>query len=172
MASYEGDTINAGYTEFLTKVKPSGKAVAARIFIVLAAAIVLFIMFYVTFKTIPVVSFMLAVAIIFLAWFCWQFTRVEYEYTVATGHVELSKIYGARVRKKVLSFETAAIERISPYEAGSSFKTQTLLACNANDPNAYRIVYTSANGPCAVVLSMPEKSIKCFRYYKRSAFTD
>ena len=171
MAKYEGDMLGAGYTEYITTVKATGKVIAARIGIILGTALMLFVLFYFTFKTVITVAFMASVAIIFIAWFLLQFTKIEYEYVVATGHFELSKIYGARVRRKICGFDTAEITRIAPYRDGSRLENVSF-ACDKNDANAYAVTYHEAKGDKTLVISMPDKAKKCFMYYKRTAFAE
>ena len=172
MAKYESDNLNAGYCEYLTKTDASSKVVAARVIIILLAAILAGAMLVLTISTIPVVSFMLLVAIIFMAWFVFQFTKIEYEYTIATGTFILSKIYGARMRKDVLDFKTADITKITPYENLNEIKTASVLyTCSKKSQNLLCIVYAEKeNGSDVLVISAPDKTISCLKFYKRSAF--
>lgn len=175
MAKYEADMLNAGYCEFLAPVRLSGKRLAARISIVLGAAASVLLMLSFTLTTIPAVSFMLFVFILFFSWFLWQFTSVEYEYTIACGEFELCKIYGARVRKTVLEIKTSDISVIVPASQTDILArdAQSLyFACNKDDPNALCLVYT-ANGreKNLLVIAAPDKTRSCLKYYRRSAFT-
>lgn len=170
---HESDSLNTGYCEYLTKVNASPNVIVARTLIVLFAAALVAAMLAVTLKTIPVVSFMLGALIVFMAWFVFQFTKIEYEYEIATGEFTLSKIYGARTRKEVLSFKTSDILTIAPESALDSLKTDSIInTCRKSDVNRICIVFPETNGKKqALVISAPDKTVSCLKYYKRSAFT-
>ena len=101
MENHNTDSLYSGYCEYLTEVSPSGKVIFLRLFLILFSVVLSLFMLAITLKTIPVVSFMLLVMIVLMTWFVFQFTKIEYEYIIATGMFELSKIYGSRIRKKL-----------------------------------------------------------------------
>lgn len=176
MAKYEGDSLNAGYCEYLTPVKATGKVIMARILTVFIAVILSAFMLWVTLKTIPVASFLFLVLIIFTAWFAFQFTKIEYEYIIATGTLELSKIYGARVRKNLFEIKTSDIFCITPVEKLEILrvkKENVLYTCKQDAQNVICVVY-SQNGSenKAIVISAPDKTVACLKYYRKSAFRD
>ena len=170
---HESDSLNTGYCEYLTKVNAASAVIVARIMIILFTAVLIAAMLAVTLKTIPVVSFMLGALIVFMAWFVFQFTKIEYEYEIATGEFTLSKIYGARTRREVLSFKTADIITIAPESALDSLKADNIIiTCRKSDINRICILYTETNGKKqSLVISAPDKTVSCLKYYKRSAFT-
>ena len=170
---HESDSLNTGYCEYLTKVNASSAVILARIMIILFTAVLIAAMLAVTLKTIPVVSFMLGALIVFMAWFVFQFTKIEYEYEIATGEFTLSKIYGARTRREVLSFKTSDIITIAPESALDSLKADNIIiTCRKSDINRICILYTETNGKKqSLVISAPDKTVSCLKYYKRSAFT-
>lgn len=174
MASkHESDTLNTGYCEYLTKVKASSAVIMARIAIILAATALVCAMLVFTLKTIPVVSFMSGALIVFMAWFVFQFTKIEYEYEIATGEFALSKIYGARMRKEILTFKTSDIIAIAPEASLASLGADSVLnTCRKTDINRICIVYAENNGKKqALIISAPDKTLSCLKYYRRSAFT-
>lgn len=172
-AKHESDTLSTGYCEYLTKVKPSSKVTVARILIILAAVVLVTAMLVITLKTIPVVSFFFGAFMVFVAWFVFQFTKIEYEYTVATGELTLSKIYGARVRKDVLNIKTSDITSIIPESELKNIKADNVLyTCRKSDVNLLCLVYTTKESDKNVlVISAPDKTVSCLKYYRRSAFT-
>ena len=175
MNRHESDSLNTGYCEFLTPVKASGKAIMLRILIVAAAVLISAGMLIVTLKTIPIISFILLVLIIFFSWFAYQFTKIEYEYVIATGVFELSKIFGARTRKKILEFKTSEIYSVTPLIDIKSLgipESDVIFACNKNVSDAVCLAYTSGGSvKKAVVISAPSKTISCLKHYRRSAFS-
>lgn len=173
-AKHESDTLNAGYCEYLTRVNASSKVILARILIIVFTVALLAAMLVITLKTIPVVSFMLGALIVFMAWFVFQFTKIEYEYTVATGEFTLSKIYGARMRKDVLEFKTADITKIVPESKLAALNADNVLyTCRKNEMNMICLVYSTKDSEKNVlVISAPDKTISCLKFYRRSAFAE
>ena len=49
-----------------------------------------------------------------LIFFTWRFVNVEYEYSVESGIITFSKIYGGRSRRRILEFDVRDAERILP----------------------------------------------------------
>ena len=171
---HESDSLNAGYCEYLTPVKATGKIIMFRILIIFVAVLLSLIMLTVTLATIPVVSFMALVCIIFVSWYVMQFTKIEYEYIVASGTLELSKIYGQRKRKLLFEIKTSDITTITPHSdinSLSSDKDNILYACNKDDSGTICLAYSQDNVKKVLVISAPEKTINCLKYYRRSAFS-
>lgn len=172
MSLNEENSLNVGYCEFMTPAEATSKTILAKVAIVAFSAILTLAMLFVTLKTIPVVSFMLLVAIVFMAWFVFQFTKIEYEYTVASATFTLSKIYGARTRKDVLEFKTSDITLITPVEKAPKDKLDSaLVTCCKKASDKYLIVF-GEHGENAVVISAPQKTISCLKFYRRSAFAN
>ena len=172
MATHESDMLNAGYCEHLTSVNATKKVKLARFLIVLITLVMTAAMLFVTLNTIPPASFMIAVIMIFFARFVFQFTKIEYEYTVATGVLSLSKIYGARKRKDIMEIKLSDISRISPVcdlACITAKRENIIFACRKNDENAIMLVY---NQNKVLVISAPQKTIACLKYYKKTAFVN
>lgn len=170
---HESDSLNTGYCEYLTKVPASVKVIVARIAIIAASLFFIFAMLVFTIKTIPVVSFMAFAAITFMAWFVYQFTKIEYEYCIATGVLTLSKIYGARVRKDIIEINVSDISLITPESKLSDTKADSVFyTCRKIDVNPLCLVYTNKHSNNNVlVISAPDKTISCLKFYRRSAFS-
>lgn len=175
MTRHESDNLNAGYCEFLTPVKASGKYMLLRILVIAVAILLSVTMLVLTLNTIPVVSFMCLVLIIFFSWFVFQFTKLEYEYVIATGELTLTKILGARTRKDILRLKMSDIFSITPLSDVKSLaisEERVFYACNKEDGNAVCLGYNGEKGEKNVlVISAPSKTVSCLKYYRRSAFS-
>ena len=171
--SDEAVTGAANYCEFISPMNPTEKVLLARAGILVFTAALLVAMLAVTLKTIPAVSFMLGVILVFCAWFVWQFTKIEYEYTVATGAFLLDKIYGARTRKKILEFGTSdllcafAPEKLPAYEKDAE---SVLWACKKDDAYALGLLYTVGSEKRILMICAPERTRTCLKYYRRNIF--
>ncbi len=176
--SYETDSSSVGYAEYITSVKPSRKTNVIRALILLVDAVLVAVMLALTLKTMPMVVVMFSLILVFLGWFAWQYTKVEYEYTIATGELELSRILAAKKRKKIMTVALSDIEKIAPLsecrtDAEALGKANVFYACNQDDAMAYVLFYTEKETAQkkALVISAPEKTIKTLRYFRASAFT-
>ena len=176
MENHNTDSLYSGYCEYLTEVSPSGKVIFLRLFLILFSVVLSLFMLAITLKTIPVVSFMLLVMIVFMTWFVFQFTKIEYEYIIATGMFELSKIYGSRIRKKLFEIKTSQITCIAPPELIDKLnisQKNRLYTCKKDDDYAICVVYTeNTDQSKLLVISAPTKTIRCLKHYRKSAFRD
>lgn len=176
MEKHNEDSLYSGYCEYLTSMPVSRSVVVSRILIILSAVALSLFMLAITLKTIPVVSFMLLVIIIFMSWFVFQFTKIEYEYIIATGTLELSKIYGSRIRKTLFEIKTAQITSIVPESTLTNLgipQENIMYTCKKNLPENVCLVYEeNTNTNKVLVINAPTKTIKCLKHYRKSAFKD
>lgn len=170
---HESDNLNTGYCEYLSPVKATGKIISLRILIIFIAVVLSLLMLTVTLTTIPVVSFMALVSIIFISWYVLQFTKIEYEYIIVSGTLELSKIYGQRKRKLLFEIKMSDITTITPLSDMNSLQSSnenTIYACKKDDQNAVCLEYVSDGVKKVLVISAPAKTISCLKYYNKRAF--
>ena len=102
--------------------------------------------------------------------------EISYEYSIASGEMEFSKIYGDRFRKKWFEVKLSDMEIIAPYDGmyadkadnGSYGKVyKAISSFDAN--NIYYGVWDDENGVrCIVFFEMIPKSLKMARSYNRS----
>ncbi len=169
MKKYEPDNLNAGYAEFLTSVDTTPGVILARIAICLVSLLIIIFSMRATLNTMPAVSFFLLVAILFVTYFVLRYTKVEYEYIIATGEFELSRILAERTRKVYLTFKTADIESVSE-GIDASAPAPLFFTCKKNDKFAYTIVYSSNGVKKSLVISAPPKTVQCLKYYCSRVF--
>lgn len=104
----------------------------------------------------------------------WRYVNIEYEYSVASGVITFSKIYGGRSRKTVYTLDVRQIEELLPL--GHHFTERRLddfdpqievsFLSSSESEQAYVALYADENGDkCAVyleVLPMLMKSLKLY----------
>ena len=171
---HESDVLNTGYCEYLTPVKATGKIILFRILIIITSVALAVLMLAVTLSTIPVVSFMVLVSIVFVTWYVLQFTKIEYEYIIVSGTLELAKIFGQRKRKLLFEIKTSDITAITPISDLKSLLADNediLYACNKDDPGAICLAYSKDGAKQVLIISAPTKTISCLKYYRKSAFS-
>ena len=163
------------YTERLVKVKADKKFAALRVLAVLisvaaAAAVCVFL-----YSLVQLCLVWIAV----VAAFCYMalaFTKREFEYIVCDGNLEISCIYGKRVRRKVFDAEIKSaykISRFDEFNRDNSFQNldSLLFACDKDDENAYIAMFNDdKNKKRGVLLSCDEKMLKSLKLYNKSAF--
>ena len=106
--------------------------------------------------------------------FTWRYTKVEYEYSITSGILTFSKIYGGRSRKTVAEFKLKDCSEIAPLcDFGKSQESETEVRYSAladtNSPNAYFALYEDDRGRrCAFFFEATEKALKICRFYNPS----
>ena len=102
--------------EYVIKPKKDGKNRTRRaLLLLLYVAFVIAWLFFGFFTRIlvPLLA-LIPLTTWMLVFFTWRYVNVEYEYSVESGVVTFSKIYGGRSRRAVLSFDLRDAEVILP----------------------------------------------------------
>ncbi len=173
---YDTQSSSMGFAEYLVEKKITGKDILKKLLVILGGAAVVGAELALTLETIPPASFIFSALIIFFTWYFYQFTKVEYEYVVVQGEIELEVIYGKRKRKKLAQVKFSQIEKIAPYSTISKLAenieiSKTIYACSSiKDSDVYGVLYEDDNGKkCIVYINVVKKTIDSFKYYKRAA---
>ncbi len=106
---------------------------------------------------------------------------VEYEYIVTNTTLDVDKIIARSSRKRELSCEIPAVERLEKYNPASppvgNYK-KFVMACSPDDPNAYFMVVSEEGKGTRLVVFSPDDRIKGAivkslpKYIANSAFKD
>ena len=98
-------------------VSQKGKKVAAK----KAVFLVLYLVYVIAVFTVGAISKILLPCLAFvplslwiIAFFTWRYTNVELEYSMTSGEVTVSNIYGGRSKKTVTKFKIKDCELIAP----------------------------------------------------------
>lgn len=99
------------------------------------------------------------------AWFLATSTRVEFEYILTNGELDIDRITAKRRRKRLISIACSKFEEMAPYDAGklSSRRFQTrLLVCDSTaGENVWYAVFRHQNaGTTLLVFNMSERLMK------------
>ena len=127
--------------------------------------------FYPLLELIPVTLWMVIFA-------TWRYTNVEYEYSVLSGRLTVSKIFGGRSRKKALELDLRDAEAILPLGEKQSERliddfdpqSETSFLSNREHPEAYAVLYRDEDTRCAVYLEINDKMMKTCKLYNSQAF--
>ena len=107
----------------------------------------------------------------------WRYTNVEYEYSVLSGRLTVSKIFGGRSRKKALELDLRDAEAILPLGEKQSERliddfdpqSETSFLSNREHPEAYAVLYRDEDTRCAVYLEINDKMMKTCKLYNSQA---
>lgn len=156
------------------KNKGSGKLKPALFVIgyaVLAAAFIIFAV--VSTIGAPLVA-LAPVALWIVVFFTWRYTKVEYEYSITSGILTFSEIYGGRSRKTVTEFRLkdctviAPLSELNEHSDAVADVTYSALA-DKDSPAAYFAAFENDNGKkCIFFFQATEKALKICRFYNPS----
>jgi hypothetical protein len=106
------------FLEYMVKQKTTGKSIALRILIVFGAILLSLILLVVSMlKALSAFSFFFWIAIfgvIYGAWLLFRTFRVEFEYIVTNGEMDVDKILGQQKRKRLVSVNFRDMEIMAP----------------------------------------------------------
>lgn len=117
-------------------------------------------------------------ALALLIFLTWRYTKVEFEYSITSGEMTVSKILGGRTRRELISFHLRDCVVIAPpedrawREKGGAFHTlPRISALSVKDaPDAYLAAFEDANGRRgAVCFEATQKALRICHFYNPSA---
>ncbi len=112
-----------------------------------------------------------------IAFFTWRYVKPEYEYSMTSGILTFSIIYGSKTRKKRFDTKIAAADTIAPYTEHAkrdiekySPQVSYLGASSLDSPDAYYMLFETTDGKrCVYYFEATEKSLKILRFYNPKA---
>ena len=129
----------------------------------------------------PAFTPVFALSLVFMCiivFFTWRYVSVEYEYSMVSGEVTFSEIYGGRSRRQILSFRLKDCTMIAPaqdrmqkekaelYGATQSYSALT----TPTSPDAYFATFENEKKEkCIVYFEATEKALKICRFYNPAA---
>ena len=171
---------SSNYTEYAVRQKPEGQYLVRRILLILLY--VAFGVGYFCFWTVGPIKITPMIAILpIFEWmlvFCtWRYASVEQEYTMASGVITFTDIYGSRSRKKKLEYTIKNMTKIAPAtdeyksEWSDAGKGRTFdFRGSVSSPDSYFFSCQDKSGKKVVVFfEATAKALKIFRFYNPSA---
>lgn len=114
------------------------------------------------------------VALLIVVYFTWRYTKIEYEYSITSGILTFSEIYGGRSRKTIVEFrlkDCVDIAPISEQDKLDDFGAEvSYVALSEKDaPDAYFATFENEKGrKCVFFFEATEKALKICRFYNPS----
>ncbi len=107
----------------------------------------------------------------------WRYANVEYEYSVISGRIIFSKIYGNRSRKKVMELDLRVAEAILPLGEKQTERviddfdpqSETSFLSHRESPEAYAVLYKDDDTRHAVYIEVNERMMKTLKLYNAQA---
>lgn len=114
----------------------------------------------------------LPLALLGLVLYFWKLFNCELEYSMTSGIMTFSRIYGGMRRKKVLEVFIKDMRRITPRtpESDASLRAEGItktymFASHSSAVDQYCAVFEENGRLCAVYFEATEKTLKILRYY-------
>lgn len=110
-----------------------------------------------------------------LVFFTWRYVNVEYEYSMTSGDIVFSNIYGGRSRKKIVEFKLKDCSMIAPLST-HDFKARdyepevvynAVSSQKAND--IYFAAFEKDGKRCIVYFEATAKALKICKFYNAPA---
>lgn len=158
--------------EFVVDEKPEGtrrlKKFLGR-FAVLGVVIG-FIVAMLALQLYPVV--VLPLALLGIVLYFWKIFNVELEYSMTSGIMTFSRIYGGIRRRKVLDVMIKDMQEIAPRSEKTPDRLELLgvektymFASHSSAADQYYAVFEKDGVKCAIYFEATEKTLKILRYY-------
>ena len=172
------------FNEHLVKKIPSGKEKLKSFFINFFIGLVLVVSFFMGFLSnssihfIFTIVFMAAVAFLIFDRYYWNFllkfsNKIEYEYALTNGDLDVDKIWGQSIRKRQFTVNCKDFEFLTPVSKATpnemtnkSYKTIIDACSYVTSPNSYVTAFQHDKlGYTRLVFEPTEKMLDAFRVY-------
>lgn len=113
-----------------------------------------------------------------IIFFTWRYTNPEYEYSITSGILTFSVIYGGRSRKKVFEQSVKSMEAIAPLNKTHSYKIDDYKpvcvyegSSSHESPDAYFAIFENEKGEKSVYyFEATARALKVLRHYNPKTF--
>lgn len=171
------------FVECLVKRKNSLKVNALRFLVIFATIIVSILLFYCSLliSQLSFIFLCLVVGVIYGAWYLMGTFKVEYEYIVTNGEMDIDKIMAQRKRKRLVTINLREIEIMAPIDGehkrefeNQSIQTTIDASISPDSEGAYFIVTNhSKKGMMKLIFNPDERIIRNAKTLSpRRVFTD
>ncbi len=122
--------------------------------------------------TVPLLA-LVPVTLWMIIFFTWRYTDVDYEYSMTSGYLTFSIIYGSRTRKQIFQVQIKAITLIAPYtdeyyERARRYAPQVeyYALSSKNAENAYFALFENKDGKKSIfIFETTDRALSIFKFY-------
>lgn len=162
--------INDRYAEARVVCKKYPKGIIIKIAIILATVLLAFIGLTMGSLLMGSVFMICGVAIFFLYFGLWKYTKIEYEYLFLAGEFSVDKIYGATSRKQAINvvFSQAEIvaatdsDRIAPYKNNPNCKVMDFTSGDVSK-RRYSMIVNGKENKLHLILEPTTEMLELFQ---------
>ncbi len=173
-----GDPSSPNHVEFSVAEKPNKKTKTRKAIIVLSAVsvfIALFAVLSIFASATVVVMPMVTVLIVFGAFIFWKYTKIEYDYVISTGDMQMHIVYGGRSRKELFTFKISTAELIAdpvstPADNSAYDKVYTCVSSMDAVGIVYAVFKNTRGERCIVYFEAPKKALSILKFYNSAAY--
>ena len=119
-------------------------------------------------------------ALLLIIFLTWRYTKIEYEYSITSGVLTFSEIYGGKSRKVITEFKLKDCDAIAPLsdpakrEYADRYGADITYSAlpDKNSPHGYFAAYENEKGKrCIFLFEATEKAVKICRFYNAAGTT-
>ena len=126
--------------------------------------------------SVPLLAF-IPIALWMLIFVTWRYTDVDYEYSLTSGYLTFSAIYGSRSRKKHFETQIKSMALIAPYSddyfervKAYSPEIEYYALSSKNSENAYFALFENSDGKKSIfIFEADDRALHIFKFYNSSA---
>ena len=160
--------------EFVVDEKSEGDARLRRIFgrgiivLIVATYVIIALSIFAALAILPV-------ALLPIVLYFWKQFNVELEYSMTSGIMTFTRIYGSRRRKQVLELSIKDMREIAPVTTDSQARLESLgvqkiyrFQSSSTAPDMYYAVFEQDDKTCAVCFEATNRALQILHYYNRA----
>ena len=107
-----------------------------------------------------------------LVLYFWKFFDVELEYSMTSGYITFTRIYGSRTKKKVLDLCIKDMQAIAPVTDDTAnvlnakgVEKSYMFASHSTADDMYYAIFEKDGRKCVVYFEATQKALQIFRFY-------
>ena len=150
------------FIEHIVARHPSAKDYLLRVLIVLGALVLIVVfIFFSSLFGLGTIGMLLAVGVAYGAYYLFSSRRVEYEYIVTNGEIDIDKITAKRKRKRLVTVSAKTFEAFGPYAEDVKIDNG-VTTIEATDNTGLNVYYATFRHPSlgnALLLFSPDERV-------------
>lgn len=165
------------YTEFLVEREKDANIRKTKLFIFLGSVAYSALMFWIMFvlTKLPVLFIPYILILVIGIWYFSRYTKIEYEYVIASASFSVDKILARSKRKKILDIKIKDFKKIAPYEEFDKYSNgkieEVFCGSSKKSPDLYFAEYFENGTRKAVVFDATKKALNILKFYNSSVIT-
>ena len=125
---------------------------------------------------VPLLAF-IPIALWFIIFITWRYTDVDYEYSMTSGFLSFSKIFGSRSRKQMFEAQIKSMTLIAPYTKEHMGKIReyapkvryTALSSQPSDKACFALFENAKGEKSIFIFEADDRTVSILRFYNPSA---